>query len=52
VNLLVDRETDRLENLPTFGVVVLEAPDGLATLGPGMARRALLLTPKADAPGD
>lgn len=52
VNLLVDRETDRLENLPTFGVVVLEAPGGLATLAPGEARRALLLTPKADAPGD
>jgi phosphohistidine phosphatase len=52
VNLLVDRETDRLENLPTFGVVVLEAPEGLAALGPGKARRALLRTPKADAPRD
>jgi phosphohistidine phosphatase len=52
VNLLVDRDTDRLENLPTFGVVVLEAPAGLAALGPGDARRALLLTPKADTPRD
>ena len=52
VNLLVDRPADRLENLPTFGVVVLEVPGGLASLGPGGARRTLLLTPKADAPGD